>query len=602
MVKTPPKRILRINLSEQTINSERIPQEWRQQFIGGKGIGARYLYAEAGPNIDPFDPELPFLIMLGPLSGLLPGETRYAAITKSPLTGGFLDSYSGGTFPDRLAGSLQSYMGLIVTGQTDRLHALILTEDTARLEPVPELAGANVRETCQAFDGGVAAIGPAGEQQVAYATIGSDGGEHQAGRGGAGAVMGAKGLKAVVAQDPPLEEIPAIVNQYADAYQDSDVGSWRAASGTVETINVADATGTLQTHGWRESTFAGTDKIGIEAVEEAAAGREGDDTFPGSYRVPTAEGDLVPRGATTMALGAGLGIDEFNAVATLGDTCDQLGIDVISAGNAAAWAVLAADEGLIDRDLSFGDTEALQQLIEAIATREDTLCDVLAEGVTTAAKRYGGDAFVPTVKAMDAPPYDPRNATAMALAYATSDRGACHRRSMPIEEEPFDTEEWSPARQAKVVAAEQTRMSTYWCLIADSFFGAAVLDDYGAELLSAVGLEYTPAELQNVGERVWTVTRLFNLREGFDWTDDRLPPTFTTPPEDDNSTAETRVSPEQFKRTRQAYYAIREWDRRGRPTQALLERLGITAVPDGQTPLGETPIVDRESIIHDYRK
>ncbi len=581
----PPERLLRVDLSTETVTSEQIPARWRRQFLGGKGIGARYLYAETTPETAPRDPAMPLLFMLGPLSGLLPGETRYAAITKSPLTGGFLDSYSGGTFASRLAGSLGAHMGLLVTGRADRLSAIYVADGDAEIVAVPELRGADTAEADAAFEGGVAAIGPAGEHEIAFATIASDGGDHHAGRGGAGGVMGAKQLKAVVAGDDPPAGRPAVVEEYVDAYAKSDVGGWRAASGTAETVDVADATGTLQTEGWQAGQFEGADDIGIEAVEAAASDREGEPPFPGSYRVPTETGEYVPRGASAMSLGAGLGIDDFDAVVTLGAACDRLGLDLITAGNVAAWTVLAADDGLVDRPVAFGDEEALRSLIVDIATRADPLTDTLAEGVDAAAERYGGDDLVPTVKAMDAPPYDPRQAGTMALAYATSDRGACHRRSMPIEEEPFDARTWTPVRQARVVAAEQTRMSAYWCLIADSFVGEGALEDYGAALLGAVGLEYTPAELERVGERVWTLTRLFNVREGFDRESDRLPAVFAMPRADDQA----RVDPAVFGRALEAYYAIRGWDDRGRPTTGLLERLGIETLPDGVTPIGTAP-------------
>ncbi len=582
---TPPDRLLRVDLSTATVTSERIPPRWRRQFLGGKGIGARYLYAETNPETAPRDPDMPLLFMLGPLSGIVPGETRYAAITKSPLTGGFLDSYSGGTFASRLAESLETHMGLIITGRADQLSAIVVEDGDAEIVPVPELGGADTVDADEAFEGGVAAIGPAGEHEVAYATIASDSGEHHAGRGGAGGVMGAKRLKAVIARNDPPDDRPAIVDEYVGAYEESDVGEWRTASGTAETIDVADATGTLQTEGWQAGHFEGAEDIGIEAVETAAAEREDDGSFPGSYRIPTETGEYVPRGASAMSLGAGLGIDDFDAVVTLGQACDRLGLDLITAGNVAAWTVLAAEEGLIDRSVGFGEDDTLRALITAIATRDGQLADTLAEGVAAAAERYGGDELIPTVKAMDAPPYDPRRASTMALAYATSDRGACHRRSMPIEEEPFDARTWSPARQARVVAAEQTRMSAYWCLIADSFVGEATLSDYGAELLEVVGLSYTPDELRRVGERVWTLTRLFNVREGFDREADRLPAVFAMPRSDDNA----RVDPTVFAQALDAYYAIRAWDSQGRPTKSLLRRLDMADVPDDVTPIGATP-------------
>ena len=201
--------MLRVDLSAGTVESERVPEAWRRTFLGGKGLGARYLYEELSPGVDPLGPENVLAFMLGPLSGYLPGDQRYAAITRSPLTGTFLDSYSGGSFPGTLAGSLGGHLGVLVTGRADEPVALLVEDGDARIEPT-DAWGDDTVETCDAYDGAVACVGPAGEQGVAYATIASDRGDHHAGRGGAGAVMGAKRLKAVVACGMPPELTPEL--------------------------------------------------------------------------------------------------------------------------------------------------------------------------------------------------------------------------------------------------------------------------------------------------------------------------------------------------------------------------------------------------------
>jgi aldehyde:ferredoxin oxidoreductase len=223
-----------------------------------------------------------------------------------------------------------------------------------------------------------------------------------------------------------------------------------------------------------------------------------------------------------MALGAGLGSDGFDAIATLGSVYDRLGLDVVSAGNAVAWTMRASEEELLDEalleeaiqtDLSFGDADAARALIRAVATRDGELAAAVANGVDAAAAAFGGDDLVPTVKSMELPAYDPRGATAMALAYATSDRGACHRRARPVEQEPTDH---SLAQTVRTVVGEQTVRSVLWSLIVDDFVGETMWEDLGSEFLAAIDRPYTPAELAVLGERIWTLTRLFNVREGFD--------------------------------------------------------------------------------------
>ncbi|QLG27775.1 aldehyde ferredoxin oxidoreductase [Halorarum halophilum] len=565
-------RVLRVDLTAGEVRFETVPEAWRRRYVGGKGLGARYLYEELPAGTDPLGPENLLCFLLGPLSGYLPGESRYAAVTKSPLTGAFLDSYSGGTFPDRLAGSLPDCLGVIVEGEAAEPTALVVGDGDPRLESAADVAGADTVETAAAYpDAAVACVGPAGEAAVAFATIASDGGEHHAGRGGAGAVMGSKNLKAVVARGDPPEVPDALADLHerdAAAFGDDDTGRWQAAGETLESVDFAAEVGVLPAHGWREQADE-VDDIGIEAATEAAVGRENPEAaVPGGFRVETDDGETVPRGAAPMTLGAGLGLDDFDAVAALGGACDRLGVDVITAGNAVAWAVRTGEV-----DFGFGDEDAARMLIERIARREGDLADALADGVDAAAVRYGGDDYVPTVKSMELPAYDPRGALGMALAYATSDRGGCHRRARPIEEEVFREDATAADRVRAVVGAQNAR-SVLWSLVVDDFAGETLWADRGAEWLDALGVPHD--DLSTVGERVWTLVRLFNAREGFDRADDALPEWFDESlPEGDTPAAGRAVDPAAFGRLLDAYYDARGWDADGLPTRETCGRLDL---------------------------
>ena len=598
--------LLRVDLTDHTVEHEPIPERWLAEYVGGKGLGARFLYDRLEPGTDPLGPDNYLLFTLGPLSGRLPGETQFAAITRSPLTGTFLDSYSGGDFADKLVAALDGALAVAVTGQSEEPVVLELDDGEATLAPAADLWGRDVVETCDALDGAVACVGPAGETRVKYATIAADGGDHHAGRGGAGAVMGAKRLKAVVARGTHPEPNPAVAElreTYERRYRENDAGRWHAASATLETVDFADEVGVLSTRGWQEDSFDGAGDIGIEAVRAAAVDREhSDEEIAGGFRVETDAGESVPRGATPMSLGAGLGIDDFDAVAALGRTCDRLGLDVISGGNAVAWAIRAAEEDVADVDaadfgldpgtaLSFGDYDAARAVIEAIAARESSVADALADGVEAAADRLGGADLVPTIKSMEVPAYDPRGSPTTALAYATSDRGACHRRSLPAETEVFG-DDWDDTDRVRLVLREQTITATLWSLIADDFTGATLEDDLGAEWLAAVDspAPADPAELLRVGERVWTLTRLFNVREGFDADDETLPAAFERPVS--GGPAEARgIDTGWFDRLRRRYYAARGWSDDGVPTRALLDRLDLCDVVDDETPVAREPVV-----------
>jgi len=622
-------RVLRVDLSKRETTSEQVPENWRRDFVGGKGLGARYLYEELSPGTDPTGPENLLAFLVGPLTGYLPGEGRYAAVTKSPLTGGFLDSYAGGGFADRLAGSLDDCLGLLVTGTADRPVRIGIEGGRARIEST-DAWGADAAETAERFpDAGVACVGPAGEREAAYATIASDGGDHHAGRGGAGAVMGAKRLKAVVAHGPPPtapDDLAALRDRDAARYGREPTGEWQAAGETIETVDYADEVGILAAEGWTETGFDGVDHIGVEAAVARAEGREevgdagGDDaTVPGGFRIDTPDGEVVPRGAAPITLGAGLGIDDFDRVTELCGVCDRLGLDVIGAGSAVAWAIRAGRAGTVDCPVTFGDPAGVERLLTAIAAREPpadldvdpALPDALADGIDAAAARFGGDALVPTVKSMALPGFDPRAAVGVALAYATSDRGACHRRARPQEREPLARPDRSPAERVRDVVGEQNARSLLWSLVVDDFVGEAVWTDLGAEWLAAVdhpaiagvdredpahGGAANPGDsdaspavvnaLATTGERVWTLTRLFNAREGFDRADDALPEPLRTAAADGTPP----VDVDAFDRLLDRYYAARGWGDRGLPTPETLDRLGLAGVVDDATPLDQRPI------------
>ncbi|WP_076429024.1 aldehyde ferredoxin oxidoreductase family protein [Haladaptatus litoreus] len=585
-------KLLRIDLSARTVESEQIPESWLRRFVGGKGLSARYLYDELAPGTDPLASENALLFMCGPLTGKTPGESRFSVVTKSPLTGTFLDSYIGGTFPESLAGALSNHLGMLVTGSASAPVTIRIADGDATIESAGELWGKTVPKTCSHFDSPTSCIGPAGERLVRYATIASDGGDHHAARGGSGAVMGSKNLKAVVAEKSESGE-ETDESEDDDRYRSTDIGKWQAASETVETIDFANEVGVLPTKGWQESSFEGADELGIEAVRKSAVGREHpEEDVSGGFRIESEEGETVPRGATSISLGAGLGIDDFDAVAVLGALCDILGLDLISAGNTVAWTMRAAEEGLLERDIEFGDDESARALLEEIVHRSSPLGDTLANGIDAATNRYGGEELIPTVKGMDLPTYDPRRSPSMALAYATSDRGACHRRARPVLEEVFATEEWSDDRRAEAVIAEQNLRSFLWCLVVDDFAGEALWksgvesEDGGNEWLREIGFEHSRDELLRIGERVWTMTRLFNVREGFSRAEDSLPVALQQPLRGDERDGERLVF-ESFARLLSAYYEKRDWDEQGRPTDSLLSRLGLDDVVDQQTPTGD---------------
>lgn len=580
-----PDQLLHVDLSSAEISWESVPTRWTRRFLGGKGLGARYLYDAVGPETDPLAPENALLLLVGPLTGYLPDDGRFAAVTKSPLTGLFLDSYAGGSFGPALRATFPDAAGIVITGQSTDPQVLDLRDGIPTLVPGEELADAKTDEVDAAYpDAAVLCVGPAGEAGVSFATIASDGGAHHAGRGGAGAVMGTKGLKAVVldrkSPEPPNADIERLREETREAFAESPYGRAYRTAGTLETVEFADELSMLPTRGWQDRTFDGAADLGLDAVEAVAEDREeADETFPGDFRVRIGDYETVIRGGTPIALGAGLGFDDFDAVSALGATCDRLGIDVISGGNVVALAILASRAGHLDRDLAFGDIESVRTLMEEIGYRETALGDTLADGVDVAASELDLPDAIPTVKAMAVPSFDPRGAPAMALAYATSDRGACHRRSVPATVEAFRGA-WTSEDLARAIADEQDRRALHWSLIVDDVTDP-MIGDLGRRWLDALGLSIDREALSLIGTRTWTMTRLFNVREGVDRDADALPELFRQ--------GRDGLDPDTFRRTLERYYAVRGWDRSGRPTRPLLERLGLLEIVDDDQQVGESP-------------
>lgn len=586
-----PDQLLSVDLGTGEIDTEDLPSTWIRHYLGGKGLGARYLYNAVDHTVDPLDADNVLILMVGPLTGYLPDDGRFAAITKSPLTGLFLDSYAGGSFGISLRASNPELAGICLRGASADTYVLDARTDPPTLSRTPELAGEPVDVVDATYpEAAVLATGPAGEHGVAYATIATDGGDHHAGRGGAGAVMGSKGLKAIVLPkqtsiDAPNDRIASLRSRAREAFSASPYGTSYRSAGTLESVTFADAHGILPTHGWRERTFDGASDIGLEAAAAAAEGRERTDgTFPGDFRVDVDDYETVIRGGTPIALGAGLGVEDFDAVSMLGATCDRLGIDVISAGNAVALAIIASEAGRIDRELTWGDADAARDVLSEIATQSSELGSLLAHGVEEAARALELEGVIPTVKAMAVPSFDPRGVPAMALAYATSDRGACHRRAVPATVNAFE-EGWTPTQIASAVVGEQNRRALLWCLIVDDVT-APMVPDLGQSWLAALGMELSREDLKHIGERTWTLTRLFNVREGVDREADALPEIFQRSDSGDTDGIDATF----FGQTLDRYYEQRDWDPAGRPSQRLLARLDLEDVRDEATPVGAHPL------------
>jgi aldehyde:ferredoxin oxidoreductase len=603
-------RILRIDLTERDIAVEDLDPDLARDFFGGRGLGSKILCDEVDPQVDPFDPENKLIFMTGVLTGTgAPCSSRYMVITKSPLSGTIASSNSGGFFGPEL--KFAGYDGIIFEGCADEPVYLWINDDEIEIRSAAHLWGKTTHETEDiirseienpwlAKEVRVACIGPAGEKLSRIASIMNEK-NRAAGRSGVGAVMGSKKLKAIAVRGTnkirltDKEAFQKAVFQAKDMLRSAPLTSEALpAYGTAVLMNVINEAKILPTKNWQFTSWDKAGNISGEAIAEKvlkrnkgcfacpiACGRATEITDPKYTGMGSAKNrGEGPEYETVELMGASCGIDDLSAITKANYICNELGLDAISAASTVACAMELFEKGYIPEEemgvkANFGNAEALLILTEKMGKREG-FGDIMAEGGYRMAEKYGHPELFMGVKKLEAPAYDPRGAQGMGLQYATSNRGACHVRGYAIGEEiaglhgkidPFVTE-----GKAAVVKGLQDFTavidSSGLCLfvvLAPTFLHEALLSIVNA----ASGAGYSVEDLVRMGERIWNLERVFNLKAGLTKADDTLPKRLLEEPGGPTG-AVCRLDemlPE--------YYRLRGWDENGVPTEERLAELGL---------------------------
>ena len=572
-----------------------LPDELLRAYIGGAGLGAWLMHHLGPPGVDPLAPAAPLAYVFSPLVGTpLTTSAKFAVVAKSPLTGLLTDALASSHFA--IAGKLTGYDAIVVTGACSRPSALLIDGDGARFTDAAELSGLTAAQTGtrlrQRLGRGwrVAAIGPAGERGVRYATISHDG--RHAGRGGLGAVLGAKKIKAIAVR-AAAKVAPADPDAVLAAARDLRARSFGPATakyrelGTLANLLAFNAISTLPTRNFQAATFDGAPRL---AAEDLAAARQ---VARHSCASCTIGCEHIYKGRdgrktrveyeNVFALGPMCGVSDPDAVLAASARCDDLGLDTISAGGTIAWAMECAERGLIDAPwLRFGDADALLKALEQIGAREG-LGDLLAEGSRYAAEQVGegSAAFAPHVKGMEMPGYEPRTLHAMALGLAVNARGADHNRSGAYEADLSGGLDRLDGGDAHVAAAVETedRAAVMDSLILCKFLRGVFTEPFTewASLLSSVtGWDVDEAELRRTARRIVLAKRVYNLREGWRPADDWLPERLLSEPLRLASGRETELTPVRLRAMIDAYYAARGLDEQGRPDEAQLTDLRLS--------------------------
>lgn len=600
-------KILRVNLTTGKISEEPLKEDLVKAFVGGRGLGAKYLFDEISPGIDPLSPENILIFMTGPLNGLpVPCAGKHVVISKSPATNTFLDCYAGGFFGVEL--KFTGFDGIIIHGKAEKLSYLLITDGKAEIRSAEHLKGKPVdevtnilREDNKIDDLSVAAIGPAGENLVRMACITNDL-YHQAARGGIGAVMGSKNLKAIAVKGTKDLNVPDM-DKFLEVAEEAIVEAiknpeheWALLGGTPEIVDLSQEVDVLPTKNFQYGEFEKASEINWNAIKKKIfikkvacfscplGCRNLVEVREGPFKGTVLEG---PEYETLALTGSNCGISDLNAIAKFNLLCDFLGLDTISTGNVVAFAMECYEKGLITKEdtggleLTFGNVDAYIKMPELIARREG-IGAILADGVKIAAEKIdkGAEKYAVHVKGLEYPGYDPRGSIGMALAYATADRGACHLRSWVIAKEAFgDLDPFTTEGKAAEVIDDQDRNSIKWSLILCDFYAA----DYAimVKLLSAAtGIQYSENELKLMGERIWNLTRAFNIREGFTRKDDTLPPRIMEESLPTGKAKGRRVTKEDFEKMLDEYYKLRGWTKDGIPTLEKLKQLGLNDVAE----------------------
>ena len=539
---------LRIDVSSG--RAERVPlsDTVLRQYLGGSGLGARLLLDEGGATADPLSPEAPLIFAFSPLVGSpLTTSAKFAVVSRSPLTERFNDSLASSGFA--IAGKRTGSDAILIVGRAADWSVLVIDDGDVRLEPADDVLG----DPCQVAeeelrarlgaDYRIASIGPAGERAVRYATISHDG--RHAGRGGSGAVLGSKRIKAIAVRGTKYCEW-AHPRELTELSRDLSKRSFGPATakyrelGTAANLLTFNRFGTLPTRNFQTGTFdeapsISPDQLRVEHARTRASCVAC--TIGCEHIYSLGNGKVRLEYESLFALGSLCGVSDGAAVLRASQRCDELGIDTISTGGSIAFAMECVERGLLDEPwLTFGSGDAVFKAIELIGQREGVGA-ILAEGSRRAAQiiGQGSIAFAPQVKGLEIPGYEPRALQTMALGFAVGARGADHNRSGAYDVDFSDKVDRRNATLDSVRHAIDTedRAALMDSLILCKFLRGVFTDFQAetAEMLHAVtGWDVTADELRDTARRILSAKRQVNLLAGWTPDEDTLPERFLDAP------------------------------------------------------------------------
>ena len=602
-------KIAEINLDSEQISYLKLEEKEVKKFIGGSGIGAKLLYDYTDHKTEPLGSENVLIFMTGPLTGTKAfSSDRFEVITKSPLTGIYAESDCGGRWGEGLKNC--GLDGIIIKGKAKKPVYITIKDEEIKIKDASGLWGKDTFATDALIkeemgpNSQVVCIGKAGENLVKFACIINEGKHGRAaGRAGVGTVMGSKNLKAIGVLGTKEVKIAheQEFNQFIKALIPQMVESLESLKkyGTSGGVEYLESVGDLPIKNWYQGNWEGAKKISGQYMAKTVlkknyycgrcvigCGRTVEIT-EGKYKTDEGAG---PEYETIGMLGSNCLVDDIKIICKANELCNRYGLDTISTGSAISFCMEAYEKGLVTKEdtgglkMEWGNGDALLEMIEKIANRQD-IGKLLGEGLIKASKEIGGNSceFAIHVKGLDFPAHDPRAKVSLALAYVTSNRGACHLQAytadfedgaaMPDLGYKETLDRFETKGKAKFVVDFQHLMSMLDSLHCCKFviFGGMTVEPLVKTLNLVTGWDFSKEDFLKTGERIFNLKRLYNVREGISRKDDILPPRILNHPRGggagDNLPCLNKMLNE--------YYQIRGWDEFGIPTKETLKRLEL---------------------------
>ena len=576
-------RVLYVDLTDKTHKKADLPDEIFMKYLGGKGLGSYLLFCNNKAKTDPLSHENHLIFATGCATGSrVHGSSRYGVFTKSPLTGIYSESYSGGKVAEYLTRT--GYDAIVLHGVSKEPIYVEISDTDVKYHSASEIWGKDTYETENILKEkyfpkkvGVVTIGPAGENRVKFALLSNDF-WHCAGRTGIGAVMGSKKLKAVVFHGNGRKKVanPDLLNTHwkemiQKGKSDPGVAAYRKF-GTPMMVSLMNSVGGFPTRYWREGYFKKWKKISAESLLSRCnvksrscpkcfiACSKLSEVTKGRHKGLRLEG---PEYETIYSFGGLCMVEDIEEIIYLNSLCDRLGMDTITAGNLIAFTIEAVKMKAVNERVKYGDVDSIAELLQKIAHREG-LGAVLADGIVHASREWGLEKMAIHVKGMEPAGYDPRVLQGMGLAYATSDRGACHLRTTFYKPElagiidPEQTE-----GKASLFLDYEDRLTIFDTMILCRFFRDMIpWENLETIVRGTTGLNLNESDLKGISSNISNIVREFNIREGMSRDGDTLPQRFF---EEGLGRQKKIVSRKDFTKLLGDYYRLRGWDTQGTP-------------------------------------